>query len=148
MKNLVILPPYDENSVYRITYPSLMWRRDGYRKVVWIYYKDGTRKRINYARYKMQKYLGIELPKNEHVHHKNENKLDDRIENLEVIKIQDHTRLHATIYVKKIKVCIVCKKYFTLTIQQQSDERCNRKIRKFCSKKCSMKYQYNWKNYL
>jgi|GEM_PF-5644940 len=36
------------------------------------------------------------LLKDEQVHHKNRNKLDNRIDNLEVLTINKHRRLHAT----------------------------------------------------
>ena len=146
MKNLVPLPPYDDN-VRRITYPTLMWRKDGYRKVIWIYFNNGTRKRLNYARYKMEIFLGYELDKKLHIHHKNGNKLDDRICNLEILEIGKHTKLHSTLNdIPIFRKCIVCNLDFSLTIQQRSDERNNNKPkRKFCSTKCSMKYQYNWK---
>lgn len=37
---------------------------------------------------------GIEVPEGCHVHHKNEDKTDNRVENLEVLTAQEHTRHH------------------------------------------------------
>lgn len=43
----------------------------------------------------MEEYLGRPLRKDEHVHHINGDKTDNRIENLEILNISEHSRLHA-----------------------------------------------------
>jgi hypothetical protein len=45
-------------------------------------------------RYLMERHLGRKLDCNELVHHINENKRDNRIENLEVISRSEHSRFH------------------------------------------------------
>jgi hypothetical protein len=56
--------------------------------------RDG--KRIREHRYVMEQHLGRKLLPTEVVHHVNEIKSDNRIENLEVMSRADHIKLHKT----------------------------------------------------
>jgi hypothetical protein len=47
-------------------------------------------------RHLMELHLGRSLGLREHVHHKNGDRADNRLENLEVMTQQEHTRLHTT----------------------------------------------------
>ena len=58
---------------------------------------DGTRKTISYAKYLYTSYYKCDINNTDHVDHINGNKLDDRIENLQVIsgkynRQKDHKR--------------------------------------------------------
>lgn len=62
------------------------------------YYMISTSKEGNFEKYLhrliYEEHYG-EIPKGYFVHHKNENKLDNRIENLELVSHAEHTALHA-----------------------------------------------------
>lgn len=54
-------------------------------------------------RYVIEKSIGRNLESSEQVHHRNGNKLDNRLENLVIITRADHNTLHKTDQAKKAK---------------------------------------------
>ena len=51
-------------------------------------------KEIRYARFVVENHIGRKLLNSEIVHHKNLDKLDDRIQNLEVLSVSQHSKHH------------------------------------------------------
>ena len=86
-------------------------------------------KRVRAHRWLMEQHLGRNLLQSEHIHHKNGNPLDNRLDNLEVKSAREHMVLHKQKYPDK-KICEVCgSEYF-----------CNprkRRRQKTCSQKCA-----------
>lgn len=87
------------------------------------------------------------LDRDEIIHHKNKNKKDNRIENLEVMNLRDHARLHGLQQgVSMVEFCCpYCKTIFSKTKRRTIDQKSRNKPNKlyFCNKSCSSKYQFD-----
>jgi hypothetical protein len=56
---------------------------------------NGKGKQYKEHRLIMERYLGRGLLPTEHIHHINGNKLDNSVENLQIISVVEHAKLHA-----------------------------------------------------
>lgn len=63
---------------------------------------DG-RRQIKLHRYVMEQHIGRKLLPSEIVHHINEDKLDNRIDNLQIVTISEHNRIHGFLTKEKRK---------------------------------------------
>jgi hypothetical protein len=77
--------------------------KNGYRYIT--VHDNGTEQYLEH-RYLMEKHLGRKLTKTEHVHHINRDRLDNRMENLKLLGVSEHMKLHQDIrrgYVPQIQ---------------------------------------------
>lgn len=85
-------------------------------------------KHIDEHRYIMEQHLGRKLGRYEYVHHKNGNKRDNRLENLELMTPLEHNQHHFE-KLPRTKICIECGKEFEPPINHRGRN-------KLCSKEC------------
>ena len=92
-----------------------------------------------YARYLMEQHLGRKLTNEEEVHHKDHNKMNDAIENLEVKNKTTHRREH-NIKPIIIEHCYICGSDIIVNSRKRANHYRSKNKNPdkwFCSKHCS-----------
>lgn len=107
----------------------------GYKMCV-VEYVDGTIRSITWHRYLYEREYGRQLSTTD-IHHKNGDKSDDRIENLEAKNISDHARDHQPIAPTQIYFCPWCGIEFKRLDRDVRHNQCSQnKAGPFCSRSC------------
>lgn len=89
------------------------------------------------ARYVVEQYLGRYLTSEESVHHKDGNKFNDAISNLEVLSKSEHAKIHAKRGRTLVQLeCPNCGKVFEIEKRKTHLANSNRKKSTYCSRKC------------
>lgn len=127
---------YDEYEVY-----GPYERPDGRKHVV--LYKDGERKTVSYPKYIVEKALNRRLNDKEIVHHRDGNKTNNELSNLEVRLRGEHSSKHANKLKPKRFTCPMCGDSFSLSGSDLYNAKYNRERGKagpFCSIECAGRY--------
>jgi hypothetical protein len=103
---------------------------------------------LTLARFLYQEYIGRILSSKEEVDHIDENKLNDSIENLQILSEAENIRKsnthNKTKYFQLKEICFWCDKKFILTPKQQqqkvADLKRGRNPNYYCSRSCSNKF--------
>ena len=127
---IVLEEPYA--SVWKRGY--LNTNSDG-RKTLTLYNNHKDRSSTQYARYLMAVKLGRFLTKEEHVDHKDEDKTNDAIDNLQILTVLENNRKHFC-KPRLICSCPICGLIFMSTKKKLGGKT---QTTKCCSRKCGGK---------
>lgn len=107
------------------------------RRCVIVYDDYRPRIKMTYARYLASVREGRWLSRDEHVHHIDEDQLNDSIDNLQILKASDHVKLHKpTVSFVKL-VCPNCNMQFEISEARHRDRMKRVDVPISCSSDCA-----------
>lgn len=124
----------DTTEIYR----SPIQQMGGY--LGWVVkYADGRRTTVLQHREVMEKHLGRKLKSSDHVHHKDGNKQNNRLENLEILSATEHGLHHGDeTRAEPLAVnCAECAKPFSKSSRAERQRVKRGSPGPFCSKSCA-----------
>lgn len=96
------------------------------------------------AKFIIQEHIGRLLTKDEEVDHIDENKLNDHINNLQILNHKENTNKSNRVYFKDIEeICFLCTRKIILNTKQQAahnNKKKNGQATPFCSRRCISQY--------
>ena len=108
-----------------------------------VHYENGTRRTQSYPRYLMEQHLGRELRPEEHVDHINNDKTDNRIENLQLLTLAANNRKSAIPARTYIFLCPVCGKEAEIPYRRyKANQIIQDKAGPYCSRSCAGKVHH------
>jgi hypothetical protein len=114
------------------------------RREVVIYFSKDEQFTLHLSRFKMQEHLGRLLESHEEVDHIDDNKLNDELSNLQVLKsTENHNKTHRKYEDYIVMICYQCESPFVMSAQQQmrrAEAERKGKAGPFCQPRCSAKY--------
>jgi hypothetical protein len=120
-------------------YRSPWFYLEGYRACTVI--EDGRRRTVLQHREVVEASLGRTLESWEIVHHRDGNKLNNAVENLEVVTKSAHSIHHAKPAKYVMLTCLLCGKGFERRANKEKHNRKQGKIGPFCGKSCAGKFR-------
>lgn len=103
-------------------------------------YENGKKRTVLEHREVVETHLGRKLLSTEHVHHRNENRSDNRLENLEVLDHKDHMQEHAVGEEMVEVICALCGQAATKKARNVRGNRKKGKAGPFCGRSCAGKW--------
>lgn len=132
MKSKLAPKPYPEGTIYYA--PSLSKKEN--RRVVSIIYPDKSRTTCSYARFLVQCDIGRFLSEDEEVDHINDDKTDDRLENLQILTKKQNKNKHISKLSKQM-VKLKCPECGTVFMRERRHTFLTKKgVFTACSRKC------------
>ena len=123
----------------KVVYRSPAWRHNEGYVAFTEKYDDGSKKTVLEHREVMEAALGRSLESWEHVHHEDENKRNNSLNNLELLTRQEHARRHAYRGGPEMieLACLLCGRSFTRLARHERHNRRQGKPGPYCGRSCA-----------